>query len=459
MKRLIFIALLLTGQILTAQNFDEGFESGNLSDWELEEGNANIDNSIFTEGLQSCRMYDSINGFWAYLIHRSFNDNFGTYRYDARADGEDSDADFIFQYQDRNNYYVLSHKPSDTDNPELLLHSIINGSFRELYNGPAIAARGEWISVEIERTCNGDIYVTINNNLAISINDTGLMEEGTIGLRSWGQFSYFDNLSFEPDILASAGVRSIMACSGSGFALGSNVYTEDGLYQDTVTTASGCDSLVTIDLEFTATLSFDTSVVLCVGDTIRIGALQYIELGTYSDTLTSLYGCDSIVRVQILSNDNSALELGESRSLCPGESLTLSLSNFNSYLWSDGSTAPSIIITEPGLYRVEVLDTNNCNFTDEVLITEGCNLEVGAANIFSPNGDMINDTWGPTFNQTPSSYIIDIFDRFGNPVFSSSDLSQSWDGRRENKELNPDVYVWRIQADSQTFWGDVTLLR
>lgn len=459
MNRSIFIAFLLTAQIMTAQTFNEGFETSDLSDWELEEGNANLDNTIFTEGLQSCRMHDSINGFWAYLIHRSFNDNFGTYRYDARADGQDSDADFIFQYQDRNNYYLLSHKPSDTDNPELLLHSIVNGSYQELYNGPAVASRGEWISVEIERTCNGEINVTINNNLLISINDTNIMGEGSIGLRSWGQFSYFDNLSFEPDILASAGVRSIMACSGSGFAFGSNVFTEDGLYQDTVTAASGCDSLVTIDLEFTSTLSFDTSVVLCMGDTIQIGALQFTELGTYSDTLTSLYGCDSIVNVQVTNSDDSSLELGESQSLCPGESLTLSLSNFNSYLWSDGSTAPSIMITEPGLYSVEVVDANSCNFSDEILITEGCNLEVGAANIFSPNGDMINDTWGPTFNQTPSSYNIDIFDRYGNPVFSSTDHLQSWDGRLENKELSTGVYVWRVRADSQTFWGDVTLLR
>lgn len=459
MNRIYFIALLFAGQILTAQDFSDGFESSDLSDWELEEGNANIVTGTRTAGAQSCRMYDSINGFWAYLIHLSFDDNFGTYTYDARADGDNSDADFIFQYQDRNNYYLLSHKPSDTDNPELLLHNVVNGSFQELYQGPAVAARGDWISVEIERVCNGDINVTINNRLIISVNDISIMDAGAIGLRSWGQFSYFDDITFEPDILSSAGTQSVMACTGSGFAFGTRVYTEDGVYQDTVTAASGCDSIVSIDLEFTSTITVDTNAVLCIGDSVNIGDLQYTELGMFSDILTSQFGCDSIVNASITSTDPASLELGSARSLCPGESITLSLSNFDSYLWSDGTTGSSIIITKPGSYTVEVMDTNNCLLTDDILITEGCKLEVGAANIFSPNDDMINDTWAPTFNQPPSSYELSIFDRYGSLVFSSSDLSQSWDGRLENNELSTGVYVWRVEADGQTFWGDLTLLR
>ena len=459
MKRLVFIALLFASQMLTAQNFNDGFEGRDLSDWEIQEGNADLDNDIVREGAQSCRMFDSINGFWAYLIHRSFIANFGTYSYEAKADGPASDADFIFQYQDRNNFYLLSHKPIDTDNPELLLHKIVNGSFVELYNGPPIAARGQWISVEIERTCSGDINVTINNRQVISVNDTSLMEEGMIGLRSWGEFSYFDEVRFEPDILSSAGIRPVMACSGSGFAFGSRVFTEDGIYQDTTTTASGCDSILTIDLEFTSTIIVDTSGVLCVGDTAHIGTLQYTETGIFADTLISLYGCDSIVNATITLSDTTSLDLGSSRSLCPGESIILSLSNFDSYSWSDGTTDSAIVVTEPGLYSVEVIDVNNCRLSEDILITEGCNLQVGAANIFSPNGDQINDTWAPTFDQTPTTYEISIFDRHGNQVFSSIELSQSWDGRLDNDELSTGVYVWRIQADSQTFWGDITLIR
>lgn len=459
MNRIFFIALLLASQLLTAQNFNDGFEANDLSDWELQEGNADLVNDIVREGIQSCRMYDSINGFWAYLIHRSFNDNFGTYAYVARADGPASDADFIFQYQDRENFYLLSHKPSGTDNPELLLHKIVNGSFEELYVGPAIAGRAEWISVEIERTCSGDINVTINNRLVISVNDTSLMEEGAIGLRSWGEFSYFDDVRFEPDVLSSAGIRPVMACSGSGFAFGSNVFTEDGIYRDTITTASGCDSLVSIDLAFTSTIIIDTSAVLCDGNIVTIGDLVYTELGMFSDTLISRYGCDSIVNAIISMPDPESLELGGSRSLCPGESLTLTLSNFDSYLWSDGTTDSSIIITRPGIYNVEVIDGNNCTLTDDIVITEGCNLEVGAANIFSPNNDMINDGWSPTFSEVPTTYVLSIYDRFGNQVFTSNDLTQTWDGRFESTELSSGVYVWRIEADGQMFWGNVTLIK
>jgi hypothetical protein len=74
-----------------------------------------------------------------------------------------------------------------------------------------------------------------------------------------------------------------------------------------------------------------------------------------------------------------SLELGADRGLCPGNSITLNATTSNSsYLWSTGSTAPSITITQPGTYAVNV-NTQCGLLSDQVTIFNGgINLSAGA---------------------------------------------------------------------------------
>jgi hypothetical protein len=74
-----------------------------------------------------------------------------------------------------------------------------------------------------------------------------------------------------------------------------------------------------------------------------------------------------------------SLELGADRGLCPGSSITLNATTSNSsYLWSTGSTAPSITITQPGTYAVNV-NTQCGLLSDQITIFNGAiNLSAGA---------------------------------------------------------------------------------
>ena len=74
-----------------------------------------------------------------------------------------------------------------------------------------------------------------------------------------------------------------------------------------------------------------------------------------------------------------SLELGADRGLCPGNSITLNATTAGStYLWSTGSTAPSITITQPGTYAVNV-NTQCGLLSDQVTIFNGAiNLSAGA---------------------------------------------------------------------------------
>jgi len=93
--------------------------------------------------------------------------------------------------------------------------------------------------------------------------------------------------------------------------------------------------------------------------------------------------------------------------------------------------------------------------------------EIVYPNIFSPNGDGSNDSWG--LIQTDSQVIksLTIYDRWGNKVFnalsSPNEDKFSWDGNINNRPALPGVYVFLAEINegsSRKFLkGDFTLLR
>jgi len=82
---------------------------------------------------------------------------------------------------------------------------------------------------------------------------------------------------------------------------------------------------------------------------------------------------------------------------------------------------------------------------------------------FTPNGDGINDEWKPIFTPTcnidSASYLMRIFDRWGNIVFTTSKLSEGW--KASDKPIGS--YIFYVQYDesgeTKKKQGTVELLR
>lgn len=95
--------------------------------------------------------------------------------------------------------------------------------------------------------------------------------------------------------------------------------------------------------------------------------------------------------------------------------------------------------------------------------------EIYIPNVFSPNGDGINDVF--TVSPGPDLQILSmsgsIFDRWGNEVFSSAVTPFAWNGSFKGERLQPGVFVYLIEVkvirDGETFVkifsGDLTLLQ
>ena len=69
-------------------------------------------------------------------------------------------------------------------------------------------------------------------------------------------------------------------------------------------------------------------------------------------------------------------------------------------------------------------------------------------NAFTPNDDGVNDFFYFTFkeNCSPSTYTLNIYDRYGRLVFETRDFQEKWDGRFDGQDLKDGAYFWVMSA-------------
>ncbi len=139
-----------------------------------------------------------------------------------------------------------------------------------------------------------------------------------------------------------------------------------------------------------------------------------------------------------------------------------------SYEWS---TEPKQVTAEidglrSGLYTVKITDGTGCILKDSIYLEPGpCCDEVYLPNAFSPNGDQNNDVWRVVTAAGIEMIQLDIYDRWGNKVWGTSDIADSWDGTLKGKMLDVNTYYfifrYKCLADGEKHVkkGDIILIR
>ena len=116
---------------------------------------------------------------------------------------------------------------------------------------------------------------------------------------------------------------------------------------------------------------------------------------------------------------------------------------FDSYLWSTGQSTSAIPILNPGLYTLQVIDSNGCIGTDSITITDSsCPQYVYLPNAFTPNGDGRNDIFRPVFAGAASTFRFAVYDRWGRAVFVTTTPGAGWDGTTGGRPQPAGAYVW-----------------
>ncbi|MBK8955208.1 MAG: gliding motility-associated C-terminal domain-containing protein [Saprospiraceae bacterium] len=143
---------------------------------------------------------------------------------------------------------------------------------------------------------------------------------------------------------------------------------------------------------------------------------------------------------------------------CEGQIVTL-LSGDPKSVWSTGETGSEIMIRKNGIYSYTLI--NACGiFSHSTEVEFLKDFTKGSfPNVFSPNGDQINDEFpGREFN--PDFYI-KIFNRWGELLFEGK--NQSWDGFFKSRPMPPATYVfvaeWEACGQKRKVKGSVTLVK
>ncbi len=140
------------------------------------------------------------------------------------------------------------------------------------------------------------------------------------------------------------------------------------------------------------------------------------------------------------------LDLGADTVLCLGDVLEKNVSIPNAWtVWQDGSIQSFYRIERPGMYYVTV--QNACfSASDTVQIAfDDCTTCLTVPNAFTPNGDGINDWFLPHVHCTLEFYEFTIFNRWGQQVFTTTQVQQGWDGARGTQLMETGTYVWHIR--------------
>ncbi|MDX1910949.1 MAG: PKD domain-containing protein [Saprospiraceae bacterium] len=143
------------------------------------------------------------------------------------------------------------------------------------------------------------------------------------------------------------------------------------------------------------------------------------------------------------------------------------------YLWWNGGREAGVTATEAGTVWVEVSDA--CETVRREATVQWAELAqdidiVYIPNIFAPaSNDGENARFKPYFASsiTLLGFHFEVFDRWGNKLFETSNTADAWDGVFRTQNFNPGVQVWHLEADVAICGrvlhvqrkGDVTVLR
>jgi gliding motility-associated-like protein len=287
-----------------------------------------------------------------------------------------------------------------------------------------------------------------------------------------------------------------LACSNCGSTSAAPV--SNTTYNVTGTNANGCVSSKTVQVNVAQPITVQGRGTgnLCKGSSKKIqaeGAItyQWSPAAGLSNTIGAEITVqpDSTTRYQVVGKDERGcfsdtsyvtitvypiptVNAGSDKSTTAGTPIDLDAvvsADVTQVQWyptdalsrnANGITVKPTVNTE---YTVEVTNAGGCAARDRVFVQVLCNnASVFLPNLFSPNGDGVNDVFYVRGSGSFKVVSLRIFNRWGQLVFSrnnftANDPAQGWDGSYKGQKLGSDTFVY--MADVVCENNGVTVLK
>lgn len=138
-------------------------------------------------------------------------------------------------------------------------------------------------------------------------------------------------------------ILNYTVCTGRIITIGNQAFDQTGNYMVTLQAASGCDSVVHLNLIETDTLTENVSRTICYGQSYTVANQTFHESGNYTIRLRATDGCDSLVYLSLSVLDTVKENI--SRTICEGDSITIGTQTF----------------TAAGQYAIPLISSAGCD--------------------------------------------------------------------------------------------------
>jgi gliding motility-associated-like protein len=279
-----------------------------------------------------------------------------------------------------------------------------------------------------------------------------------------------------------------------------NELDQQGFYTLVVTAANGCSSLPLSTLvEITSLPQAGMAISngpLCTGSTLNLSVAEVFGVSyswsgpngfTSTDrtpSVTPVSAADAGIYTVTVSRNNCQTELDVNvvidtvpnisviadTTIESSDELMLYASGGIIYQWSPATFlsspfSPTTIFAgaPAGTYTLTVFiqDAKGCSAEEQVNITVEASDNIVVTDLFTPNGDGVNETWVIEFLNNVGSYTLQVFSRGGLEVLNSQNYTNDWDGThyKSGKKLPDGTYYYIIRTDANEYSGAVTIKR
>lgn len=198
-----------------------------------------------------------------------------------------------------------------------------------------------------------------------------------------------------------------------------------------------------------AQFGFATSPCLAINEERMLGKID--EFKIYKRSLSALEANSNYLAPGLIFNRDTTIFAGSSVALSAGANCAQSISWTPSSSLSVSNEFNTIATPEESTtYSLTTVAADGCTQVDTVRIYVLQEGDIACENLllptaFTPNGDLLNDTYGISNNFIIESLnSFEIFDRWGTKVFETNIPQQGWDGNFDGQAVNSGNFIYKI---------------